>query len=77
MQNTPWKNYVKSEDVQGEDLKTIVEEAGIECAIRIMMALRGLTIYIPKQPFRKSIERYILDKYDGTGNSLKKLAIQC
>ena len=77
MQNTPWKKYVKLEDLRSEDLKTIVEEAGIDCAIRIIMALRGLTVYVPLKPFKKSMERYILAQYDGTGNSIKKLAIQC
>ena len=77
MQNTPWKNYVKLEDIQSDDLKTIADEAGLECTIRIITALRGLTIYIPVKPFKKAVERYILSKYDGTKYSINKLAIEC
>ncbi len=77
MQNTPWKNYVKLEDIQNDDLKTIAEEAGLELSIRIIMALRGLTIYVPLKPFKKSVERYILAKYDGTKYSINKLASDC
>ena len=77
MQNTPWKNYVKLEDIQNDDLKTIAEEAGLDISLKIIMALRGLTIYIPLKPFKKSIERYILAKYDGTKYSINKLAMEC
>lgn len=77
MQNTPWKNYIKLEDIKNDDLKIIAEEAGLECSVRIITALRGLTIYIPLKPFKKAIERYILAKYDGTKYSINKLALEC
>ena len=77
MQENPWQNYVELNDIQADDLRTIADEAGLKDSVRIITALRGLTLNIPRKPFKKAMERYIMAKYDGTRYSINKLAMEC
>ena len=48
---TPWKDYIK-EKTECDDIRTIIDEVGLEESLRIILALRGLTLTIPKYGFR-------------------------
>jgi hypothetical protein len=71
---TPWKDYIK-EKSECDDIRTIIDEVGLEESLRIILALRGLTLTIPKYPFKEARKEYILNNYDGTRYCMNKLAL--
>lgn len=77
MEYKPWMDYIRIEDMPNDDLKTIAERAGIKSAIALIFCTGGITVTIPRIPFKSAKERYIKDKFDGTKYSINKLAIDC
>lgn len=77
MQYKPWMDYIKPEDMPNDDLKFIAENAGIKSAIALVFCTPGLTVNIPKNPFKEVKERYIIDQYDGTKYTINRLAVEC
>ena len=72
-----WKDDIKEEDIPKGDLRICSDILGFEKTVEIMLLLPGLTIQIPKKPFKEVKERYILKHYDGSRYCIDKLAIAC
>ena len=62
----PWMKYITKDDMPNDDLLTFSDYVGIEKTVDIVLALPGLTIPIPRKPFRIAKEKYIIDNFDGT-----------
>ena len=77
MDYKPWMDYIQPEDMPNDDLKFIAESAGIKSALALIFCTPGLTVTIPKNSFKEVKERYILNKYDGTKDSINRLAVDC
>ncbi len=73
----PWMKNITAEDMPNEDLQFLAKEAGIKYALMFIFLFPGLTVTIPKNPFGKLKENYILKNYDGTKTSINRLAIEC
>ena len=73
----PWIKYVTMEDIPNDDLRVFTEKVGIEKAVETILELPGIGFVIPKKPFRRAKERYIMENYDGTKYSIDKLALAC
>lgn len=65
MDYKPWMDLIKPEDMPNDDLKFIAESAGIKSALALIFCSPGLTVSIPKNPFREIKEKYIMSQYDG------------
>jgi len=63
------------DDLPNEDLKDLAHVCGIHTAIKLLQDLNGIHIYIPKDGFKKVIERFIIKNFDGS--NAKKLALAC
>jgi Mor family transcriptional regulator len=73
-----FKDAVKEmscDDLPNEDLKDLANVCGIDMAIKLLQGLNGIHIYIPKDGFRKVVERFVIQNFDGT--NAKKIALAC
>lgn len=77
MEYKKWMENITADDMPNDDLKTVVENAGIKSALALIFGSPGLTVSIPKDAFKKVKEQYILNNYDGTKYSINKLALDC
>ena len=77
MDYKPWMDLIKPEDMPNDDLKFIAESAGIKSALALIFCSPGLTVSIPKNPFREIKEKYIMSQYDGRKYTVNRLAIEC
>lgn len=73
----PWMENITAEDMPNEDLQFLAQEAGVRYALMFLFLFPGLTVTIPKNPFSKLKENYIVKNYDGTKTSINRLAIEC
>lgn len=73
----PWIKYITKDDMPNDDLLTFSDYVGIEETVDIVLALPGLTIPIPRKPFRIAKEKYIIDNFNGTKYSINQLALDC
>lgn len=64
---------VRPDDLN-EDMASLAELVGMESTLKIMESFSGVGLYVPKGGLKKTIERYILDNYDGT--NARKLALR-
>ncbi len=56
---------INIEDMPNNDMKLVAESCGIEVAVMLLQYLSGIQLNIPKFGFKKIIDRYILENYDG------------
>ena len=77
MDYKPWMDLIKPEDMPNDDLKFIAESAGIKSALALIFCSPGLTVSIPKNPFREIKEKYIMSQYDGRKYTVNHLTIEC
>lgn len=77
MEFKPWMKDLTPDDMPNEDLRTLAEELGVETALKVIDAWGGLSINIPRNPFRIFIINYILKNYDGTRSSMIQLTKDC
>ncbi len=66
---------MSQDDLPNDDLKDLAQVCGMETAIKLLKELNGIHIYIPKDGFKKVIDRFIIKNFNGT--NAKKLAIIC
>jgi len=62
---TPKNEYIsriKIEDMPSDDMKIVAEGCGIDVAMNLMRNCGGLSLYIPKQPYYKLINRIIAEQ---------------
>jgi len=50
------------EDMPTGDMQLIAESCGLDVAIKLMREMGGMSIYIPKYPYFKLIERILSEK---------------
>lgn len=60
-----------------EDTLFVAQTCGLDTAISLINELPGMIISIPTRPYKKLIEKYILDTYDGTRKSIQKIHHHC
>lgn len=77
MEFKPWMKDLTPDDMPNEDLRTLAEELGVETALKVIDAWGGLSINIPRNPFRIFITNYILKNYDGTRSCMIQLTKDC
>lgn len=65
---------VKRDDLPNEELKMVADNCGMFVAISLCVNMKGISINVPKQPFRELVKSRIWEKYDGTTDSLNKIA---
>lgn len=75
--NQPWRKYITIDDMPNDDLRTFAETVGIDKAIDTILELPVLAFSIPRKPFRRAREQYIMEQYDGRKYTLNKLALEC
>lgn len=66
-----------AENMPSEELKDIAYFCGVEVAKSLMLKCPGLDFRIPKNSLDDIKRSYILERYDGTLSSLRRLAIEC
>lgn len=77
MELKPWIQSVTPDDMPNDDLKFIAQKAGVQSALALLFYTPGLTVNIPKNPFKIMKKEYIKNNYDGTKYMLNKLAVEC
>ena len=77
MDYKPWMDSITVEDLPNDDLKFVAVNAGMRCALTLILSVPGLTVCIPRNALKLVKERHILNEYDGTKFSLNKLAVEC
>lgn len=77
MELKPWMQSITPNDMPNDDLRFIAEKAGMQSALALLFCTPGLTVSIPKNPFKIIKEEYIKNNYDGTKYMLNKLAVEC
>lgn len=67
---------VKPEDINSQNMRLVADTCGIEVAIKLMQELSGILVYIPtvQKGLTPAIIRSLKKKYDGSRDSLNKLA---
>ena len=66
MELIPWMQSITPDDMPNDDLRFIAEKAGMQSALALLFCTPGLTVSIPKNPFKIIKEEYIKNNYDGT-----------
>ncbi|MBF0481295.1 MAG: hypothetical protein HQK81_06265 [Desulfovibrionaceae bacterium] len=64
----------RPEDFTG-DLGLIVQECGLEVAVKLVDKLGGTQLNIPRSGLKATVERYVRAQYNGT--NAKTLALKC
>lgn len=77
MKNKPWLSKISENEMPNEDLRLVASLCGVHIAVALMEQLAGININIPKRSFMLLKKKYILENYDGTALSVKKIALEC
>ena len=77
MEIKPWMKNLKAEDMPNEDLQNLAALGGVEIAVELLKLMPGISINIPQGGFKKLINEYIRQNYDGTRTSQIKLSLEC
>lgn len=77
MKEKPWLKDITADDMPNEELRILASFCGVEFVIHLMEQASGLNINIPKFPFRKLKEKYILENCNGEKASAIKFAMEC
>lgn len=77
MDKKPWLNNITVEDMPNDEIKFLAEFCGVETAVNLVENLRGVTINIPSDGFRRLKDKHILQNYDGSRSSILRLSLQC
>ncbi|HDH51240.1 MAG TPA: hypothetical protein ENH31_00450 [Nitrospirae bacterium] len=67
-------NELTIEDMPNQDMRLVAEACGIEIAVKLLQELGGIGINIPKFGFKKLVQQYVCDHYDGS--NAKELALK-
>lgn len=59
-----------------EGMKLVADLCGLDVAVLLLQNLKGITISIPSNGFEQIEKKIILQEFDGTTDTLKKLALQ-
>ena len=62
------------EDMPNSDFKDIAEVLGIEAAVKLLYFFTGNNINVPVKGFHKIERKIIAQEYDGSNQSIKRLA---
>lgn len=62
-------------DIPEGAMRLVADLCGLDVAVSLMQNMKGLTISVPSNGFEKIEKKIILDEYDGTTETLKKLAL--
>ena len=62
-------------DIPEGSMRLVADLCGLEVAVLLMHNMKGLTISVPSNGFEKIEKKIILDEYDGSTETLKKLAL--
>ena len=78
MEFPPWTKLITIDDLPNDELKYLADIIGFPKVLEILMTVeQNMMVYIPKNPFRETKEKYILEHYDGTKYTMLKLAKEC
>lgn len=58
-----------------EGMKLVADLCGLDVAVLLLQNLKGITISIPSNGFEQIEKKIILQNYDGSTETLKKLAL--
>ena len=73
----PWLSEFCIETLPTYELQLLAERCGLDVVKKILDEAAGLIIQVPTDPFKKAKLNYILNNYDGTPNSISRLAADC
>lgn len=59
-----------------EGMKLVADLCGLNIAVLLLQNLKGLTFSVPSNGFEQIEKKIILQEFDGTTATLKKLALQ-
>lgn len=69
------EQIITIEDIPEGAMRLVADLCGLDVAVSLMQNMKGLTISVPSNGFEKIEKKIILDEYDGTTETLKKLAL--
>lgn len=69
-------NKLTIEDMPNESFEMLAEYCGLDVAASVLENMPGLTIFVPTNGFKKFYSRIILQEFDGTTMSIKRLALK-
>lgn len=58
-----------------EGMKLVADLCGLDVAVSLLQNMKGITISVPSNGFEKIEKKIILQEYDGTTITLRKLAL--
>ncbi len=72
-----WAKYITEENIEDDNIKGLIPIIGFENVKKIMFQYTGIPFLVSKTTFTKYKHKYIIDNYDGTKQSRRKIAIEC
>lgn len=67
-------DWITEDDMPNEALKEIYGSCGRDVAVSLMENQNGIFIMMPARPFIKLERRLMIEEFDGSGASLRKMA---
>ena len=67
-------DMITEEDMPNEALREIYGQCGRDVAVSLMESQNGIFIMMPAKPFKKLERRLMIEEFDGTCASLRKMA---
>lgn len=72
-----WAKYITEENIENEDLQTLMSVIGFEATKKLMIYYEGMNLKIPKSCNMKYKHQYALDTHDGSHSSRVKIVREC
>lgn len=63
------------DDMPNADMRLVAEFCGVDIAIKLLEELPGIGINVPTNGFKKVLEKYACEHNDGTGDTVKRIAL--
>lgn len=65
---------ITRDDMPSEFLTEVYDLCGKDVALSLMVHQKGVNVFIPSRPFLKLERRLLVDEFDGTSASLRRIA---
>lgn len=72
-----WAKYITEDNLPTEDLQCLCSIIGLEATKKLMLNYAGCKFSIHAHCNQKYKKQYIIENYDGTHNSVNKIAKLC
>ena len=77
MNEKEWEKNLDIKDMPNDTFEDIAILCGIETALKLLKEMSGNNIYVPRNGFKLAKDRYIRKHYDGSTDSIRRLAREC